>query len=143
MPPRTRWVIALCLVTTVATVAYWVLFFWVPGSVQSSAEACYLTYEHAFPVADGWMAVATLACAVALIKRRPSALLWGLLGASAMIYLGCMDVLYDLENGMYAHATADMAVEVVINVFALAVGAWFITWFWRHRAQLLAPAKGT
>jgi hypothetical protein len=140
MPPNTRWIVALCSITTVATIAYWLLFFFVPGSVQSSSEACYMAFERSFPVADGWMALCTFLCAVALSRKKAIGLLWGLLGASAMLYLGCMDVLYDLENGMYAHFSADMAVEAVINVFSLAVGAGFIRWFWRQRAPLLALA---
>jgi hypothetical protein len=140
MPPKTRWIVALCVITTAAAIAYWLLFFFVPGSVQSSGDACYLTFERSFPVADAWMALCTLLCAAALLRRRAISLLWGLLGASAMLYLGCMDVLYDLENGIYAHFSADMAVEAVINVFSLAVGAGFIWWFWRQRATLLALA---
>jgi hypothetical protein len=140
MPPRTRFVVLLCFVASIGTVAFWLCFFFVPGSVQSSSEACYLTYEHAFPVADAWMASCLLACGVALLKRRPSSLLWGLLGASALIYLACMDVLYDLENGMYAHVSADGLIEIVINAFSLSVGVGFISWFWRRRVALLALA---
>src|SRR5580700_5766475 len=99
MPSKTGAVVTLCFVTTAATVAYWLLFFFVPGSVQSSNEACYLAFERSFPAADGWMALCTLLCAVALLRKRAASFLWGLLGASAMIYLGGMDVLYDLENG--------------------------------------------
>src|SRR5207245_2188832 len=104
----------------------------------SSNEACYLAFERSFPAADAWMALCTLLCAIALLRKRSIGLLWGLLGASAMIYLGCMDVLYDLENGMYRHLSADMAVEIVINAFSLGVGAGFAVWFWRRRAELMA-----
>ncbi len=138
MPPKTTLVAVLCFVTTAATIAYWLLFFFVPGSVQSSSENWYLVYERSFPVADAWMALCTLLCGVALVRKRRASLLWGLLGASAMIYLGCLDVLFDLENGMYAHFSADVATEMVINAFSLAVGAWFVIWFWRQRTALLA-----
>ncbi len=40
--------------------------------------------------------------ALGLAARRRGVCCWtGLLGGGAGIYLGCMDVLFDLENGIY------------------------------------------
>ena len=138
MPNRTRLVIGLCILTAVLVVAYWVCFFFVPGSVQSSSEAWYLIFERSFVLADGWIVFCAVACAVALLKKKQTGLLWGLLGASSLLYLGCMDVLFDLENGMYAHMSADVVTEAVINVLCLAGGTVGAIWFWRQRGTLLA-----
>ena len=138
MPPKAKFAATACFATTVLTVVYWVLFFFVPGTVQSSSDTCYLIFERSFPAADAWMIFCTLLAGLALLRQRRNSLLWGLLGGGSMIYLGCMDVLCDLENGVYAHFTADVATEIVINLLVLTFGPWLVIWFWRQRAVLLA-----
>jgi hypothetical protein len=66
--------------------------------------------------------------------------LWLLVGGSSAIYLGLIDVLFDLENGIYAAPTGDwgaVATELFINVYSLGVGAWAIAFAWRRRDWLL------
>ena len=94
--------------TGVGTILYWIAFF-STGEVRASAAPCYLAFEHAFPAADGWMAIACLAAAEGLRRNREWALLWGIAAGSAVVFLGCMDVLYDLENDL--EESYDMAPE--------------------------------
>jgi hypothetical protein len=52
-----------------------------------------------------------------------------------------MDVLFDLENGIYLAPKGDwgaVATEVAINVYALGVGAWALWFGWRHRRWFMA-----
>jgi hypothetical protein len=54
-----------------------------------------------------------------------------------------MDVLFDLENGIYLAPKGDwggVATEVAINVYALGVGAWALWFGWRHRRGFMARA---
>src|ERR1700722_7251664 len=91
--------IALAAVGSVATVAYWVIWFGVNRDWLASAHTeSYYVFENAFPLADAWLALTLSLAAWALWQRRESGLLWLLLGGSAAIYLGAMDVLFDLEN---------------------------------------------
>ena len=63
----------------------------------------------------------------ALRRRKASALFWLLVGGSASIYLGLMDVLFDLENGVYAAPKGDVGAvvtEVAINLLSLGIGGW-------------------
>jgi hypothetical protein len=132
-PPRgLRVVIALLWVSVAADVLYWATFF-TSGAVRTSGEASYLAFERAFPAADTWLGFCAAACALTLARRRPRAVLWGLLAGSAFIYLGLMDTLYNLENGKYASIDTAMAAEVVINLFSLAFGALLISYIWRTR----------
>ena len=135
--PAQRAVVALLSVSAVATVVYWAIFF-TSGEVHSTEEACYLAFERAFPAADGWLAAACAVAAAGLGRRREWAVLWGVAAGSAMVYLGCMDVLYNLENGMYARLNAPMAGEVVINLWCLSVGPFLLAYFWSHRRSLAA-----
>jgi hypothetical protein len=125
-------VIGLLWLSALVTLLYWVTFF-TSGDVQSSEAECYLVFERAFPAADLWLAVACLAAAEGLRRRREWAVLFGIAAGSAAVYLGCMDVLYNLENGMYAVWSAPMVGEIVINLFCLTFGPFLLAWFWKNR----------
>jgi len=143
-PRHYRLTLGLVLAAFVAMVAYWVIWFFVDRSWLASMDTqAYYVFENAFPAADGWLAVACAAGAWAMWKRRASSLFWLLAGGSASVYLGLMDVLFDLENGVYAAPKGDwgaVGTEVAINLYALGVGAWALTFGWRNRAWFLARA---
>jgi hypothetical protein len=117
------------------TALYWALFF-TTGLVQSSQELTYLGFERAFPAADAWLATAAVVCAEGLRRRRAWAVLYGVAAGSAFVYLGLMDTLYNLENGMYWHLSAAMAVEAAINVACFIFGPLLMWYVWRQRRWL-------
>jgi len=101
-------------------------------------DAVYLAFERAFPLADAWMAACSLLGAIGLWRRRPWGLLFGLLAASAQVFLACMDVLFNLNEGNYAIVSTAMAAEVLINVVLLVGAPLLIVFLWRRRRSLLA-----
>ncbi len=123
---------------SVATVAYWVVWFLIDRSWLATTNTPeYYAFENAFPLADGWMAVTGALGAVTLTRGRPIALLWIPLAGSATLFLAGMDVLFDLENGFYWHGDAgNVAVELLINAGCLAGGAAIIRFAWRYRRYL-------
>lgn len=127
--------VAYLLLASVGTVAYWTVFF-TSGAVHVRGDATYLAFERSFPLADAWMAACALLAATGLWRGRPWGLLFGLLAGSSLVFLGCMDVMWNLNEGSYAITNGAMAAEIVINVFCLAGGPWLITYLWRHRQAL-------
>jgi hypothetical protein len=81
-----------------------------------------------------------IGAASTLSRRSPLALLWLLAGGGAGLYLFGMDVLYDLENGIWWNSGAGGVVELVINVVTLVVSVWLLRWAWQRREPLLAGA---
>jgi hypothetical protein len=125
-------VIGFLWLSAAVTALYWISFF-TGGEVQSSEDPCYLVFESAFPAADGWMAIAFVAAAEGLRRGREWAVLFGIAAGSAAIYLGCMDVLYNLEHDMYESLSTPMLGEVVINVYSFGFGTFLMRYFWAHR----------
>lgn len=113
----------LLLVTAAVTVAYWVDFF-VRGSVQTVQEEWYLRFERAFPAADAWMSVCCVVAGVGLLRGAAAGDAYGLVAAGALVFLGLMDVTFNLQNGLYRllPGSAQMWSELVINVWCLALG---------------------
>jgi len=137
--PRGRgFILGVLVFGVVATIAYWVVWFGIDREILASAHtASYYAFENSFPLADAWMVLTGVAATVALARRRASALLWCLAAGTNSVYLGLLDVLFDLENGIYRSPDGGaVAVEVCINVLTLAMGAVVIGWAWARRREL-------
>jgi len=141
--PSTRGLraVALLLALTAAlTVAFWITFF-ADSSMQASsyfARRCsaWLVWERSFPVADLWMAFACLLGAVGLWRKYSWGLLFTLVGCGALVFLGLIDALFFLQNGLYLPVNPDVAVEACIHLWALMFGTVTIAYTWRHRREL-------
>lgn len=124
---------AFMLIAAVGTVTYWLVYF-TTGDTHVRTDAVYLAFENAFPLADGWMALCFLFAAWFLWRGDPRALLWGLCAGSAMIFLGCMDLLFNIEQGHFrSPMSAEMWAETVIVVFCLSFGPFTLWRLWRRR----------
>lgn len=130
---RVTWVLAAVVVLDVA---YWVAWFADRSLVASNTRPAYYEFENAFPVADAWLALCCLGAIVGLRRRSPIAMLWLLMAAGAGFYLFGMDVLYDLEHGIW-WSSGGGAVELVINLLTAGVAAVLLRWTWVNRAELL------
>ncbi len=123
------------LLAALGTVAYWTAYF-AAGAVQTAADPVYVGFENAFPLADGYMAAYFVVAAALLLRGRAAAIPAGITAGGAMIFLGAMDTLFNLEHGKYAAMTPEMAVEAIINVVCLVFGPLTILRLWRARRRL-------
>jgi len=134
---RGRKVVAALLgLTALLTVAFWAVFFTdYAGQAESYfARQCagWFLWERSFPAADLWLAAACLIGAIGLWRRRDWGVLFTLLGGSALIFLGLMDALFFLQNGLYWPLNADVVVEVIIHLWALTFGPFVIAYVWQR-----------
>ena len=106
--------------------------------MASDTRAAYVEFENAFPLADAWLGLACLAALVALVRRSPTALLWLVAAGGAGLYLFGMDVLYDLQHGIYGKGAGGIT-EAAINLITLTFSVVAMTWAWTHRDELLTP----
>ena len=136
---RPRGFLVLATILTVfalGTLAFWIEFF-TSGMVSMSNTPAYLEHEQSFPAADGYMVICALVCAVGLIRRRPWGLLFGLLAGSAIIFLGLMDTLYSIQQGIFTSFSTAAVEALVICAVCLILGPATIIYLWRNRTHLL------
>jgi hypothetical protein len=128
----------LMLLTAVGTLLFWVIFFAdleaQRGGYLASRCDAWFAWEMSFPLADGWMAATAILGAVGLWRTRPTGLLFGLVSGGAMVFLGLMDVLFFLQNGLYLPLVGEVAVELFIHVWTAAFGLFVIAYVWARRA---------
>jgi hypothetical protein len=132
-----RWHAGLMLLAAIGTLAYWLTYF-STGATQVRKDAVYLGFENAFPLADGWMTLCYLLAALFLLRRDARAVLWGLCAGSAMIFLGAMDLLFNIEQGHFHQGMSiEMWVETLIIISCWLVGAFTIRRLWQHPLRTL------
>jgi len=131
-----RWIQAMLVAAIVIDVAYWSIWFTHRSWLASEHTQAYYDFENAFPLADAWLGIACVLALVALRRRRPSALLWLICAGAAGLYLGCMDLLYDVLHGIFAKG-AGGAVEAVIVVLTWAFSITILRWSWTRRIELV------
>ena len=126
---------------TLLIVAYWAI--WYGGGrdlLASSHTREYLAFESAFPAADAWLALTAFIAGVQLLRGRSSAIFWLILTAGSGLYLGLMDVLFDLENGIYLVSSGGdpvaIGIEIAINTLTFALSFYVLWWAWRNRGWM-------
>lgn len=124
-----RRIVRLLIVGAVMMAAYWTAWYGHRSLVASDTTKAYDDFENAFPLADAWLTVCLLAAAATL--RRPIGLFWLLAGGGAGVYLFCMDVLYDLEHGIW-WKNGGGVIELVINLVTLGYSVGLLRWAWRR-----------
>jgi hypothetical protein len=121
-------------------VTYWTLWFTHRSWVASSSTPLYYGFENSFPLADALLTLSVLATIYSLTTRRSGALLFGLMGSGAGLYLFAMDVLFDLEHGIWSRGT-NGAIELAINVVTLSASVALARWLWTRRGELDVTAN--
>lgn len=136
-------VVSIMLFAAVLTIAYWLIWFGGGRALLASSQApSYFAFENAFPAADAWLTLTLIIGAIGLIQRKSWGLLSSLLAGGAGIYLGCMDVLFDLENGIYlvpkGTDPTSAIIEICINILTFGLSIAGIIYIWRNRSWFLA-----
>jgi hypothetical protein len=135
--PKGFLILAILLtVFALGVVAFWLEFF-TSGTVSMSNDPAYLQHEQSFPLADGYMVACALISAAGLIKRRSWALLFGLLAGSGIIFLGLMDTLYSIQQGIFSLSTTEGIEALIICGLCLVLGPCTIIYLWQNRTYLL------
>jgi hypothetical protein len=131
---RPRMTVLLTLASTLL-VTYWTLWFSDRSLIASDHTAEYINFEQSFPLADMWLAGVALLAAIQLWRRRQSTIIWLAVIGGASMYLCAMDVLYDLQHGIYSKPTGGDT-ELAINLATAALSIGVLRFAWRFRQSL-------
>jgi hypothetical protein len=135
-------VIGIGIFAVIAIVAYWITWFAAPQAIQSRTPdapdySIYVNFEQAFPMADGYVAIATLIGVIGLWQMAPGGFLSMMLVGGGALFLGLMDLLYDLEHQMFVPLTAESLIELIIVIVTLSLGPIMTSLLWKHRKEFL------
>jgi hypothetical protein len=132
-----RRVIGALLTGAVVLVLYWAGWLLDRTLLASDTRPAYYEFEAAFALADIWLAFCLVAAARSLAGRRATALLWLLAAGGAGGFLLAIDVLYNLQHGVW-FASQRGLVELLRNLATGAGTIGLFAWTWPRRSELLA-----
>ncbi|MDX6359586.1 MAG: hypothetical protein QOH37_2640 [Nocardioidaceae bacterium] len=136
-----RTVIVMLVVAIALDAAYWSIWFTQRDWLASEHTQAYYDFENAFPLADLWLGLACVLALVTLVRRQPAALLWLIATGAAGLYLGSMDLLYDLEHAIFGKGGGGVFEAVIVAVtwvFSLTL----LRFAWTRRGELLGSDSG-
>lgn len=131
-PPGTAVTVGLLWFFVSGIVTYWTNIF-LGGAIDGSAA--YREFSMAFPPADFAMGVCAVTAAETLRRCRPTSVLWSLVTAGALGFIGLVDVTYNLQHQVYGR-NLSTAWEVFVNVFSLLFPLWLAHFAWSRRRAL-------
>jgi hypothetical protein len=125
----------LLIGTAIVCIYYWIDFY-VTGGVHVIKDDWYVKFQNAFPAADMWMSICAIVGAIGLITGQAYGSLFALLAASSLIFLGLMDVTFNIQNKLYrlVATSGQMKFEVFLNIYALGFGIALIACLWSRLA---------
>ncbi|MBM4169856.1 MAG: hypothetical protein FJ215_11995 [Ignavibacteria bacterium] len=114
----------LLIITAIGIIVYWIDFFR-RGRVHVVKDDWYIRFERAFCLADLWMAACAITGAIGLLTQQSFGPVFGLLTASALIFLAIIDVTFNVQNHLYRRnaRSASMKFEIFINIWSLGFGS--------------------
>ena len=132
-----RRVIGTLLGAAALLVLSWAVWLLDRTLLASDTRPAWYEFEAAFALADAWLAFCLVAAARALAGRRAVALLWLLAAGGASGFLLALDVLYNLQHGIWFASQRGLA-ELARNLATGAGTVALFTWTWPRRSELLA-----
>jgi hypothetical protein len=146
-PASINLVIAIQVLIGIGVIAYWAAWLASPELVRarepgSADYVIYVAFEGAFLLADLWVAGASLTGAAGLWLMRDWGLPFTLLGAGAGIFLGLIDLLYDLEHATFAPLSGSALLELMIVIGLLVLCPLSAYLVWQDRRSLHARPAG-
>ena len=141
-PRGVNLVIGVESLIVVVVVLFWATWFLAPESIQARSPDApdyqiYVSFEQAFILADSWIAIAALVGVLGLWRMRDWGFLFSLLCGGGGIFLALMDLLYDLQHGMFVPLTSEAGTELIIVVLTLSLAPLSIYLLWRHRRMFI------
>ena len=137
---------AAMLIGVLLMCAYWIAFYLsdvtkpnvaiIDPTDPAAFMRVYMGFESAFPLADGFIAVTSALAIFYLAAKDPKAVLFGLVGSGALMFLALIDIYFNVLNGLYRPsrlwADAGLQMEMVINVICVSLAVVSVIRFWGH-----------
>ncbi|MGH9210109.1 MAG: hypothetical protein ACRD2C_05440 [Acidimicrobiales bacterium] len=125
------------LVEAALFVLFWGAWFVDNDLVATDTSPEYQAFEEAFPLPDSLVVVCLVLGAYGLLRDRRWSVCFVMWASGAIVFLGLVDLAYDVQNGMWGwHPDGLGRIAVVTGLLASGLG--FGHWGWR---QVTEPTR--
>ena len=141
-PREINIVIGIGIFAVTVLTLYWITWFTAPELIQSRTPEApdyqvYVNFEQAFPLADSYLAIAALIGVIGLWRMKSWGFLSMMLMAGGVIFLGLMDLLYDIQHSMFVPLNAETTIELIIVILTLSLGPIMAALLWRRKKDFM------
>jgi len=120
----------LQILLAIGFIGFWIYFFLVENRNPENTEL-YLAFERSFPVPDlGWITPCLFVAAIGLLMDALFGLFFTIISGSALIFLGLLDISFNIQNGGYKKSPSDTIMNIFINGICIIMGPIFLWYAW-------------
>jgi hypothetical protein len=127
---KNRLIAILQIITGIGIIVFWIIFLTTdilyPANMSESQLSCYLKHEMSFPIADLILSLALIISAILLLKEKSAGIKLSLVCSGAMIFLGMLDITYNLQNGLFFTSVVDGILAAFICLWVIVFGSFTI-----------------
>jgi len=109
------------ILTGFGIAVYWMLFFYF-GMEPVNPPTCYFSFEHSFVVSDALLAGLLVAGGGFLAAGKKFGQTISLPCGGGLVYLGAIDVTFNLANGIYTQNISQTLQNAAVNFWCLSFG---------------------
>jgi cbb3-type cytochrome oxidase subunit 3 len=114
------------ILIAIGFIGFWIYFFAVENKNPENSET-YLAFERAFPVPDlGFVTPSLFVSAVGLFLNEPYGIFFTIVSGSALLFLGLLDISFNIQNGGYTKDISDTIMNLFINLVCVIFGPIFL-----------------
>ena len=122
----------LQIIIAIGIIGFWLYFFKFENK-NPERTAVYLGFERSFPVADlGWITPLLIISAVGLFLEEPFGIFFTVMSGSALVFLGLLDISFNLQQGGYKGKESDIILNLTINLICVIMGPLFLIYGWMN-----------
>lgn len=114
----------------IGIIIYWICFYLFVKK-DTTKTPIYVSHEKSFPIADLCWAMPTLFLAsIGLLTSQRSGIFFSIISGSSLIFLGLLDITFNVQNKVYSNKLSDTIVHLFINISCMSFGTIFIVYGW-------------
>jgi len=111
-------------------IGFWIYFFAVENRNPENTEV-YLAFERSFPVPDLlWIMPCLIVSAIGILMNQPFGIFFTIISGSALIFLGLLDISFNIQNEGYKKSISDTIMNLFINLICVILGPIFLIYAW-------------
>jgi hypothetical protein len=123
------------LALAVGIVSFWIAFFTTDliSIDDPHLKEIYLAFESAFPVPDVYLSIVLTIGGIGLLRKRSYGYFFSLMGGASLIFLGLLDISFNIQHGIYLTGVADGIMNILINLLCFGGGIFLVLIIWKKR----------
>ena len=125
-----KWLPVVQVICAIGVLLFWGYFFAMKNSSPPNTEI-WLAYERSFPFADMlWITPLLFSSAFWLRRRNGKGIVTTIASGGALVFLGLVDVSFNIQQGMYTKSIFDAVLNGFTNFFCILFGLISIIMGW-------------